>query len=281
MQFSFHTIESSPFWKFHVEIKEICQPLFEHFGINYFDYSRFYPDNTCISLSSDPFYLRYLVDKDEYFCAAGRLLPGKYLWHHYINLTFLESTQKAFDYFHGITYVRHTEEYLEEINFAGSIQYSNILSLFAEKDEILDYFISHFLYQISPFLKRNSHSRIILPSDFIEEVPPEEEQIEELHKFIHALNKKSQLRKNTFLIHLNNQSITLTQREIQCLSHLKNGLSAKLIARQMNISPRTVEIFLKKILTKAGQTSRSQLLSGLSATTSIIVDKLASCAAST
>lgn len=274
MQFSFNNVESSPFWKFYPEIKTICQPLFEHLGINYFDYTRFYPDNTCVSLSSDPYFLRYLVNKDEYLCATGRLLPGKYLWHHYIDQHFIENTQIDFDYFHGITYVKHTEGYLEEINFGASKQYANMLSLYLEKDAMLEYFIAHFLHRISPFLQQNKHFRIILPNNFVGSSELTHQKDVELQSFIHALHQQSQIRKNTFILQFDNKLVSLTQREIQCLAYLKNGFSAKLIARELNISARTVEIFLNNILRKIGYTSRIQLLANINNINSAILDKL-------
>ncbi|MDP1603983.1 MAG: helix-turn-helix transcriptional regulator [Legionella sp.] len=273
MRFSLNDVELSPFWKFQANVNEMCSPIFQQFGISYFDYTRFYPDNTCISFSSDPHYVRYLVNNNNYSCAAGFLLPGKHLWHQYIDTGFIESTQDDFDYFHGITYIRHRRDYIEEINFGAAKASTTILSLYFEKSEILEYFTTHFVYLLSQFLEKNHNSKIILPDDFMNK-NFQQTGGEEFLQFVESLHKQSNIRKNTYLIQVNGKPLTLTEREINCLAYLKNGLSAKLIAREMKISPRTVEIFLNNILQKTGSISRIQLLSSLDNEDTALIDKL-------
>jgi DNA-binding CsgD family transcriptional regulator len=52
----------------------------------------------------------------------------------------------------------------------------------------------------------------------------------------------------------------LTHREIDCLSYLAKGQTAKQIARNLNLSVRTVETYLTRIKTKTNLTLRSDLI---------------------
>jgi DNA-binding CsgD family transcriptional regulator len=57
------------------------------------------------------------------------------------------------------------------------------------------------------------------------------------------------------------QKITLTPREFQCLKYLMQGYSAKQTAQVLNISPRTIECYLKNIKEKAECRTQLELLS--------------------
>jgi DNA-binding NarL/FixJ family response regulator len=50
---------------------------------------------------------------------------------------------------------------------------------------------------------------------------------------------------------------TLTEREVEVLRHLARGLSMKQIARDLAISPKTVDHHLQRIYAKLGVTTRA------------------------
>jgi DNA-binding CsgD family transcriptional regulator len=55
------------------------------------------------------------------------------------------------------------------------------------------------------------------------------------------------------------KDVPLTRREAQCLTYLSLGKSAKEIARIIDLSPRTVEDYLRNLKNKAGL-KRNELL---------------------
>ncbi|MBT4879889.1 MAG: helix-turn-helix transcriptional regulator [Alphaproteobacteria bacterium] len=63
--------------------------------------------------------------------------------------------------------------------------------------------------------------------------------------------------------YLKNQfnSSYLTKREVECLQHLATGKIVKEVAQSLNLSPRTVDFYLKNIKEKTGCRSKSQLIS--------------------
>jgi DNA-binding CsgD family transcriptional regulator len=56
------------------------------------------------------------------------------------------------------------------------------------------------------------------------------------------------------------QQFKLTQREREVLEFLLQGMSSKLIASRMNLSPSTVKAFLRLIMIKTGSSSRSAMV---------------------
>jgi DNA-binding CsgD family transcriptional regulator len=56
------------------------------------------------------------------------------------------------------------------------------------------------------------------------------------------------------------QQFKLTQREREVLEYLLQGMSSKVIAHRMNLSPSTVKAFLRLIMIKTGASSRSAMV---------------------
>lgn len=52
----------------------------------------------------------------------------------------------------------------------------------------------------------------------------------------------------------------LTPRELACARQLIKGSTAKIIAKTLNISPRTAEDFINKLKDKFGVTTQSELV---------------------
>jgi DNA-binding NarL/FixJ family response regulator len=55
----------------------------------------------------------------------------------------------------------------------------------------------------------------------------------------------------------------LTEREGETISHLKLGLTSKEIAARMQVSPNTVKVFLRSIMSKMSVSTRSGILGKL------------------
>ena len=56
------------------------------------------------------------------------------------------------------------------------------------------------------------------------------------------------------------QQFNLTRREREVLEYLLQGMSSKVIANRMNLSPSTVKSFLRLIMIKTGASSRSAMV---------------------
>jgi DNA-binding NarL/FixJ family response regulator len=56
------------------------------------------------------------------------------------------------------------------------------------------------------------------------------------------------------------QQFKFTQREREVLEYLLQGMSSKVIANRMNLSPSTVKGFVRLIMIKTGVSSRSAIV---------------------
>ncbi len=56
------------------------------------------------------------------------------------------------------------------------------------------------------------------------------------------------------------QKVIISKREFECLSHLSKGFTAKEIARELKLSPRTIEYHIHRIRLKTDLHRKSQLV---------------------
>jgi DNA-binding CsgD family transcriptional regulator len=83
-----------------------------------------------------------------------------------------------------------------------------------------------------------------------------------------ADNNVSQLNQFSYDVKVN--EVHLTKREIECLSYITKGYTAKQIAQVLGISYRTVEEYIANIKEKTGATSKAQLIEiGVNALTAV------------
>lgn len=65
-----------------------------------------------------------------------------------------------------------------------------------------------------------------------------------------AFNKANQIKKNK----------PFTKREKECIHYLQLGFSTKKIARELNLSPRTIEAYIFNITLKLGCSTRLEIV---------------------
>lgn len=78
---------------------------------------------------------------------------------------------------------------------------------------------------------------------------------------INKLNITLALNSQPLAMYINNSQLKLSPREKECAFYLTRGMTAKEIARKMNISSRTVEFYLLNIKEKLGCVRRSEIVS--------------------
>lgn len=276
MDGAYSLIERSPFFAFSEEVRQICHPIFEQFGINFFDYARYYHNNTCEYFFTNKHYIEFFFNHPAYQLTPVTVPPGKYLWSGYINNELLEEINTKFNHYHGMTYIRAQKDYLECFNFAAPKSNTTILNVFLNQENILEYFVTFFIQTVESFRKRHKDNRIIVPNSLLEQ---EKQQIlldnkEAAQHFIEACNKRLNLRKNTYLFPLNNTLLTFTLRELQCLSLLSSGFSTKQISKKLNRSIRTIDVFRSNVLQKTGSYSTVELLGKLDQKTRNLLTQL-------
>ncbi len=264
METAYSIIERSPFLAFSDTVKEICQPIFDQFSINFFDYARYYNNNTCEYFFSNSHYIRFFFSHPAYKLTPITVPPGKYLWSGYIDSNFLEQIHVQFDHYHGMTYIRKQTDYLECFNFAASKNNDAILNIFLNEENILEYFVTFFIQTVESFCKKHKHQRIIVPNTLLDDEKDNQlDHREAAYQFIAECNKRLNLRKNTYLVPVNQKPLIFTLRELQCLSLLSRGFSTKQISKKLKRSTRTIDVFRSRVLQKTGFHSTLELIDKL------------------
>lgn len=224
------------------DLQEIISPLLPH-GINHFSYSRLDADWGQIHLTNtvgfselyirQKFYQRYLNGTFDQYTSGyflGDLLN--------IGQEFKEACC-AHNMWHFFIITRRNKENTEIFYFGAPPEASHINHFYLNNINVLENFILGFKEKMSTLIKTHETQRVIYP----------------IHQDITGL---IELPQKISLANLN--SLKLTMRENQCLSYFRQGYSAKMIARHLNISHRTVEHHLAHIRKKLKLHTTKQLL---------------------
>lgn len=254
------TLEKSYCWACVDDVYTIMEPIFKKLGITYFDYARFYPGGSSFSLCSNKAWLSTFITHLSYYTPTSFLPEGAHLWSHYIPKNIYSVGQESFDLVHGITLVKKLENYDEVLNFCAPKTHHAILDIYLNHRELLEQIGFYFKDRATHMIKKAENNCIILAEDKTSLFTDTTNIIHDVRNLLSQHNTKKKL-----TLHINNKQVVLTQRESQCLFYLLQGLSAKMIARQMNISYRTVELYCEKLRHKTGSPSTKLLVSMLNA----------------
>lgn len=243
-------------WDYVNDIKAICKPLFDKLNISYFDYARFYPDNTVFGLFTDADYVDFFRNHEAYQNGPKAILtPGKHLWSTYIDGQFLHEASHYHRHAHGLTLINELPDYVEVCNFATSPDNIKIVELYLNGTDYLYRFLGHFKEQAAKIIKRCEQHRITLPAF---EPPEPSNYLERAERFLQELSLDK-----VYWVERNGQTHKLTQREAECLSAVLSGKTYKLTGLELDISPRTVETHIEKIKNKLDCYSKSDLINAV------------------
>ena len=239
-----------PGWALADEMQQFCKSFFEKYSANYVDYARYYHDGRTIILTTDRYYVNHFLNHDAFYTPfpGSSLTSGLHLWESYIDLSFLRNASIQFQHAHGLTIVTEHDDYNEIFNIATPAENRKILSLYLNQQHEIQTFREQFRNKASKLIQKSLDSPLILPDK---------------KNFLSPTDKK--ITQNFFpvIIQVNNTSIPLTNREAECLYYLHQGKTAKEIGKILEISNRTVEIYLDQLRAKTQSKNRLELLSKL------------------
>lgn len=242
-------------WNYVKDVIQITDPVNNELNLNYFDYAKFYPDGRCIILSSDKDWTLYFLSDLAYQnnMPVNSIEAGLHLWEEYIHPKFIEIAKDKFNHINGITLQINNPTHTEIFNFAAAPGNQKILSLYLNNKE--------FLYQFGVYFKEKA-SKIIttLEKQPLIIRPSNTTSINsiDVSKISSIFNSEVKTLDNGNPIACLNKR--LTPKENECLKLLLKGNTSKKIAKQMNISFRTVEKHIDSIREKLGCRNRLELV---------------------
>lgn len=241
----------------HDKIQEICKPLFEIFGINYFRLFRVFSDKSFIFFVSNPEWLHHFYKSDYHTVAWFDSAPPFSFKSNYTvwdlrkqeeNVVGIDA-RKNFNIDHGITIIEKNADHVDFYDFTSPIP--SINELYLNHIDVLHRFIFLFKQKAASLLIDAEKQKIIVEQPYANCLETTSITPEMREDFI------SQTELNRFYI---NNDVYLTLRELECMSFILKGMSLKEAARELNVSVRTVDSYLQQVKTKLGCFTKSELL---------------------
>ena len=244
------------------QLQDICEPL-KLFDISNFAYGKITRDQKFFRVGTHEDYTELFFQHDLYnrvdaymsllhcnaFSEDKRTLF--FLWNH---TGPLEKIRMSVDMWNGISFYQTTEDYIETWAFGGTLENTGLAEFYLNNLDLLKKFLLYFksaAKDIIDIADKHKTIDIVFHEGSQNPYRADPEKILEFNKKI--LTKK-------YPISTGQKEFNLSLREIECLLYKSQGLTAKQIARECNISPRTVETHFNKILFKSGLDHMNQLI---------------------
>lgn len=237
------------------QMHAITKPLQEYFNIVYFDHVRIYQNGQC-------FYLCNHASWFALFLERAYALPGpkdyqqsgQYLWlgidalHTYDEQLFV--AQQNFKFGHGVSFIDQQQNYYDLYNFAGPADKPQMINFYLNQKEMLLSFVHFYKAKAHTLIRQADRSRIMLP---LRNIPVEDYEKTRYESFLSRISDH-----RFYLEELS--GVHLSEREMQCLKAYIHGYSAKQIARNLALSPRTIEFYLANVKAKLGLRTKASLM---------------------
>lgn len=250
-------------------VSKICEPLFNNFGLTLFTYSHFLNNGAyldiCTNIKWQEHYLKIFAHKSFVKIYIKKIFENntKYvLWGN------KDDTSKGEDFsrlladrekhniHHGFTiYKKHTDS-LEAWHFATTKENYEIINFYLNRLDLLYHFILYFADRAGKIIDISDPQKLVF---FEDRSPLNDFQKEPLCQNTNQ-DFMSQTEVKRFSISTNTGVIFISRREVECMRHLSTSKTVKEIAREMDLSPRTVESYLKNIKNKLSCSNKLELI---------------------
>ena len=223
------------------DIKDICKPLFSHFGFKSFVYQKNFNDGSEVRLATHPDWAIHFYEKEYFKHSVFEGKPSQYKAGHVIleNVAThgeILSAARQHNIDNAFTLIRPQADGCEFF-FLWSLtgnHYSIQLAL--DNMPLLNRFLLYFNEKAADIIKIALTQKIIIPKKY--------KKLEALEVTIEKLTHD--LHKNQFINDINIKRYPLTsgqalsRREFQVAEQLVQGFSAKEIAGKLFLSSRTI-----------------------------------------
>lgn len=255
-----------PFFCFKKEMSRICRPLFQEIPLSYFTYEQYHQEGSCIFLSYKP-EMDYEILKAKCLPTIEDLTLNK---DHTIILTkgmsIIPSSPREtimkknidiaanFDINHSMVLIFNHKRYVEMFFFGLEKSIQNYMNTFASNMMIFEKFCIYFRHEAFDFIQTLHGDRVVYQSN-TGDYPPYEELASfwNYRRFLNNLNIEKYFFKGS------HGKCKLSPRQFECLLLVSKNKTAKQIAKLLNLSPRTVEVFLNQLKDKLGCETKDEL----------------------
>lgn len=249
------------------EVTQICHPL-NALGIIHFMYSRFFKNGSAFCLTNhwDSYYnhckKKYIISPP----ISKNIINKKFFYIPTLNLDTKFSAaaydwQSSFSIGHPIYFIEYERDYFDLIIYGAKSNNPNIINVYLSNIEILEQFKIYFKDNAKKLIEQSNKNRIWLPGAMSANMTASK-QIQEHENFKNKILKQLEIKR--YIPLGADKKILLSNRELDTMKQLSLGCTLKEAAKNMNISPRTVETHLNHIRQKLGVFRKSDIIKLLS-----------------
>jgi len=221
------------------DIKEICDPLFQNFGLAHLNYIKVFNDGGVIYLCNNYEWLEHYLKKVYPLIGAfeqdKNLLDLSYvLWSGLTDDQILVDTREIFHIYHGITFIEKVDDGHEFYNLGSTITNPAIINNFINNLDFFKGIAACFREKSTGLIKKISPNKLYF-NNIAHKIT--EEQL---------LNEQKTLLKR-FELGPKYNNAYLTSKELACMKWLVFGKTAMDIAQIQSCAVRTVETHIENI----------------------------------
>jgi DNA-binding CsgD family transcriptional regulator len=240
-------------------IEGLCQPL-ENYGIKFFTYTRLFEGKRALFLCNSNGWYQTKFEMDL-FDKDGFITVPKIYKNEFTRSVFTGSPSNKIkllgymydmDLWNSIDLYKNEDDYKEVFHFASSRDNPEIINFYINNMNLLENYAYYFREKVSKIMKEASKEIYI---NIRENAPPL--LIEE--KTTNVFNSAGSSSDHIHL-DLNGKWVSFSPRQLQCLSLLYLGKTAKEIGQILELSFRTVEGYLDSIKIKLNCHTRKEVL---------------------
>ena len=250
------------------QFTQICEPLFK-LGIKYFEYFRVFSDGGYLRLINNidycKVYLSVIKEAGPFF--KQQATKASINKSYSFLLTDINQFDKKkepiihllydFDIWNCLKiYKLHADNFMEIYTFSMARNDLQATQLFLNYYPFFEHFINYFNEQAAELISCNDKKKLAYFKSHFDFLAMSQENIL-VHKAEQFLRETQLMRK---LVKGKGVDIRLSKRETQCLEYLALGKSMKEIGRSLELSPRTIEFYLKNIKQKTGIRSKEEII---------------------
>lgn len=248
------------------EVKKICEPL-DRVGIRFFRYLRVFEDCSYITLMNgyNEFLANYydvIHDLGNYWGKSIRYTESKdkpfYLvwpmdgFNRDINMSLFYNH----NIWNGISLIYKHKEYIEIVSYAFDRNSSQGGNLFLNCQNFLEDFASYFKQHLGAIIGEAEQSKRAVFSNKFKIFARSKEFVEQKN----TLDSIKDVSIDANILDTDRGVVRLTDKERECLEMFAQGKTAKDVAREVDISHRTVEYHMFRMKHKTGASNKSDLL---------------------
>ena len=234
-----------PFFTNTNDMLDLTAPL-RRLGITYFTYSRFYHTGERLYLTTHRDVLENYLQNKLYLIGNTEGAPKNYIaqtviWSNLPNQKVFDDTRVKYNIGNGIFIFQPQATYCECYGLAGDRYNETLINVYLTHLDFLKNFILDFNDKAEDLIHKTSQNKIILPYNNI------------VGNFLDS-NEGGAAK----------QGFKLSERQKQCAYLLLQGKTTKEIAKQLQLSPRTIETYIINLKSKLMSSNKTTLILKLS-----------------